>query len=365
MSFPNIIGQNRAKEILTQALMKDRVAHAYLFHGLDGVGKEALAIEFAQALMCKSAETRPCQSCSACRRVANFNHPDFLFIFPALKSAGVEMEREILDSAAENPYARKKPWASPAISIERIRELRRITRVKPFEGRRIVIIAEAEKMTIEASNALLKILEEPPEHMHLILTTSRVNMLLPTIISRCQEIRFRLLTDEEIEDALVQRKQLSAQQAQLLARMSQGSYSRALEWLEESIFEYRDVVIELLRCCLKDLISQLQFVEELLKKYDRKTIKDILLLIQIWFRDAMVYSCIAGKKNNLNSRIVNVDKLDTLGKFVDAFDEIDYRAALGEVERALELLDRNIQINLIFIVIMVRMQSILKRKGRI
>ena len=126
--FAQVLGQNRPKEIMRKALDQNRVAHAYLFYGPDGVGKEALAIECAKALLCSAQDARPCQNCSACRRAAGINHPDFVFIFPMPKNASIENEREILDTVARNAYARSKPWASPVISIERIRELRRINR---------------------------------------------------------------------------------------------------------------------------------------------------------------------------------------------------------------------------------------------
>jgi DNA polymerase III subunit delta' len=364
MPFVDIIGQKRPTDILQKALSMNRVAHAYLFHGPDGVGKEALAIEFAKALLCKDSEKRPCHQCTSCHRVKNFIHPDFIYIFPTPKTATVENEREILNSLAEDAYIRLKPWASPTISIERIRELRRTIRLKPLEGKRVVIIAEADKMTAEAANALLKILEEPPAHMHLILSSSRVNTLLPTIVSRCQEIRFGLLSDDEVQQALVLRKKLEPEQARVLARMSQGNYYRAVEWLEQNIGERRDLVIDLLRCCFRDSMSQVQFIEDMLKNFDKNIVKDFLTLAQIWFRDAMICSVSLQRKEDISSRIVNFDKLDTLIKFVGAFDEIDYDKVMQETERAIELIDRNVQLNLIFLVLLFRLQSILKRKGR-
>jgi DNA polymerase-3 subunit delta' len=363
MSFESILGQDRPKEILKRALLHRRVPHAYLFTGPDGVGKEALAIEFAKALFCRSQGKRPCDTCESCRRAAQFNHPDFIYIFPAPKSATVENERMILDSMVQDPYARKRLWANPTIGIDRIRELRRISMLKPLEGLRVVVVAEADNMTLESANSLLKILEEPPESMHIILTTSRANSLLPTIVSRCQEVRFGLLADELVEGALISNKQLTPEQAALVARISQGSYRRALEWLAESLEEQRDYAVEFLRCCLRDNLSQYRFIEEMSKAHEKRTLKELLNLLLIWFRDALVLSHVQDDERLINKSIVNVDKLETLKRFTGAFSEIDFDTAFSALEKSIELIDRNVQTTLIFLVLITRLQGVFKRAG--
>ncbi len=364
MSLDRIIGQKRPKEILRRALEHQRVPHAYLFNGPVGVGKEAMAIELAKALFCKAEGQRPCDACSACRRVGAFNHPDFIYIFPMPKTAGVEEEREILESLSQEPYARKKPWANPTISIEKIRELRHTSTLKPLEGQRVVIIAEADKMTVEAANSLLKILEEPPPAMHLILTTSRANALLPTIVSRCQEIRFGLLADPDIEAALIEKNLASPEKAGLIARISQGSFSRAIEWVEEDLEDRRNSVVDFMRACLKDDLSQIEFVEELARKYDKRIIKDILALMLVWLRDALVIVNAPDSQLVSQQQVINIDKLDTLVKFATAFERIDFEDAFLTIEQSIELIDRNVQLNLILIVLLARLQRLLLLKGK-
>jgi DNA polymerase-3 subunit delta' len=361
MGFEKILGQARPKEILKRALLHRRVPHAYLFTGPDGVGKEATAVEFAKALFCKGEGDIPCDTCESCRRAALFNHPDFFFIFPAPKSVTVENERLILDSMVQDPYARKRLWANPTIGIDRIRELRRTSTLKPLEGLRVVIIAEADKMTLESANALLKILEEPPASMHMILTTSRPNSLLPTIVSRCQEVRFGLLADELVEGALISNKRLTPEQAALVSRISQGSYRRALEWLTESLDEQRDYAVEFLRCCLRDNLSHYRFVEEMSKNHEKRALKELLNLLLIWFRDALMYSHAQDDDRLLKKSIVNVDKLETLRKFTGAFSDIDYDLAFRLLEKSIELIDRNVQTNLIFLVLITRLQGVFRK----
>lgn len=360
MSFSSIIGQHRAKGILARAIENNRVPHAYLFNGPTGVGKEALAIEFAKALFCKSENERPCDVCSSCTRINSFQHPDFIFLFPS-STKKVEEERDVLDSVMANPYRRNRPWASPTIGIEKIRDIRHITTLKPLEGRRVVIIAEADKMTIPAANSLLKILEEPPDTMHLILTASQVSGMLPTILSRCQEIRLGPLPDKDIEWALIEKNSIDPEQAKLVSRTSQGSYTRALEWLDEGFNDLRENAVDFMRTCLKDPKSQIERIEELIKQHDVKTIKDILSLILLWFRDAQI---LMEYGDTGEKHLVNVDQLATLQKFVSAFDSIEFHAAFSEIENSITMIERSIQINLILFVLMIKLKNALKLKGR-
>lgn len=355
------MGQERPKEIIHQALNHQQVPHAYLFHGPEGVGKLALAIEFAKAIFCAA---EPCDQCSACRRIQSFSHPDFIFVFPMPKSASTEDERAVLAAAAEQPYLMPQSWAAPTIGIDRIRELRRTSALKPLEGRRVVIIHEAEKMTTEASNALLKILEEPPESMYMVLITSQINALLPTIYSRCQEIKFGLLNDEQIQQALVERQNLSTEDAYILARVAQGSYRRALEWLDEDLQRQRESVVEFLRNCLKDDLTKIEQVNDLLGRYDKRGVRDLLGLLLIWFRDALILTNSAGSENNLPNRLVNADKADVLYKFINAFDKIDFDAIFHDIEHSIFLIDRNVQLNFILMVLLLRLQRYLKLKSR-
>ncbi|NIR52807.1 DNA polymerase III subunit delta', partial [candidate division KSB1 bacterium] len=176
------------------------------------------------------------ETCPDCTRIAKLNHPDLHFIFPAPAKVKEEDRHNILASIVENPYNRLEMWSNPSISIEHIREFRRTSSYKSFEGKgRVVIMADCERMTTEAANALLKSLEEPPERTYLLLISSRPSLLLPTITSRCQELKFDPLTAEELEQALVAQNLAAAKRARLTARMAAGSYRHALELLDENL----------------------------------------------------------------------------------------------------------------------------------
>ena len=230
-----------------------------------------------------------------------------------------------------------------------------------MEGRRVIVIAEADQMTIEATNSLLKILEEPPDFTHLVLTTSKPNLLLPTILSRCQEIRFFLLAPLEIEEALLT-KNIAPDQARLVSRIAQGSYRRALEWLQEDLNARRNFVVDFLRICLKDQLAQIQFVEETIQSFDKSEIKDILNLVLLWFRDALIMQNLAQHPEKIQENIINIDQLETLTKFVNAFEYIDYDNIIPELEKSIDYINRNLQLNLILLVLLVKFKAYMKLK---
>lgn len=363
MPFEKIIGQSRPKGILSRAIENNRVAHAYLFHGARGIGKEALALELAQALLCNSTNTKPCYQCSHCRRTAQLNHPDMSFIYPAPAKLSEDDNRTVIESFVKQPYLRREMWANPTIGIDRIRELRRVTALKPLEGQGcVVIIAEVEKMTTEAANALLKILEEPPQGMTMILTTSNINALLPTIVSRCQEIRFELLRDAEIESTLISKHNQEPEAARLISKLSLGSFRRAIEFLEEDFNSKRERIVDILRAILKDNSTRISMVEELTAQRDKRLVKELLGLMLIWFRDAMILHRSHADTQTVLDRLINKDQIETLEKFSNAYHQADYEQAIIEVEQAIRLIDRNMLLNLVLVVLFNKLNRSIQRK---
>ncbi len=210
MPFRDLIGHERPKAILRSAMLHDRVAHAYLFYGEDGIGKRLAAIRFAQAINCDtdSGPDGPdaCGTCRSCHQIEAGIHPDFLLIEP---------DRE---------------QANPQIKIEQIRELESQIVYKPLVGRRkVCIIDEADRLTLGAANALLKTLEEPPAYSLFLLVTSRPFALPATVRSRCQGLRFAAPARTQVEAALILKREIPPDDARFLAVVTQARIGQALQ----------------------------------------------------------------------------------------------------------------------------------------
>lgn len=204
MAWDDVLEQTFAKRILQAHLAEGRVAGAYLLAGPEGVGKFQLALEMAKALVCASSAARPCDDCPACRQVSRRAHPDVHVIQPEGVSA--------------------------PIKIEEIRYLLGRVALRPFSATtQAAVIDGAERLTEEAANSLLKTLEEPSSSTRFLLTTVRLSHCLPTIVSRCQVIRCHPLSPEAVVRLLTEQTQVDPAIAQMVARLSGGSASRALE----------------------------------------------------------------------------------------------------------------------------------------
>ncbi|MDD5205765.1 MAG: DNA polymerase III subunit delta', partial [Desulfobacterales bacterium] len=205
--FSRILGQERAVRFLKGVLSRQRIPHGYLFLGMPGVGKTSTAIAMAQALNClEPREGAACGRCKPCRGIEDRSFHDLVFLEP------------------ENQV----------IKIEKIRELERVLAFKPqFGNYRVTVVREADKMTLEAANAFLKTLEEPPPGNVLVLQASDLSQLMPTIVSRCQKVRFQPVPVPLIASWLAEKKGVDPQKGLLLAKLSEGSIARAVQMLEE------------------------------------------------------------------------------------------------------------------------------------
>ncbi|MDO9465141.1 MAG: DNA polymerase III subunit delta' [bacterium] len=226
MSFNDIIGQEIAVGLLRNSLKHGRIPHAYLFIGPHGVGKRLAAVNLAKALNCDGSSEIPCDRCVCCKKIDASIHPDVKCIYPT--------------------------GSSLSITIDNIRELRTQISFKTYEGKKkVYIIAEAENMTIQAANCLLKTLEEPPENSVLILTSTSLHLLLRTIVSRCQAVPFNRIELHRIEGFLVEHHRVDKSLAHFIANLSQGSLGEALELKD-------DTQIPLAKSRLMDMLSRLK-----------------------------------------------------------------------------------------------------------
>lgn len=357
MSFNRVLDQKIPKRILSGALRKNLLASSYLFYGDVGTGKWIMALELAKAIDCENNQGEACDVCSSCRKIEKFIHPDIKLIFPLpaakpLKSKKMESESfnepetiHITSHKTENqrqkdleryetlkredPYALVKFDRNVNIEVERIRSMQREVYLKPFEGKRkVVIIAEAEYMHVSSANSLLKTLEEPPEYTTLILTTNDINRLLPTVISRCQQIRFGRIPLEMIAEKLESDHGVEKQRALHLAHLSHGSYGKALDFLRGEKQDIRKEALELLNIAADGKTNHIiQKVDLIASQWDRNSILEMFEYSDTFMRD--IYMNFEG-----SDRLINLDMKPEVVKLGGKFKR------QNKVEEAFRMIDQ-------------------------
>lgn len=209
MAFKDVLGHSKPIELLQRAIKNDKVVNSYLFLGNEGIGKEWVAIQFAKALNCLDGEAERgdcCDHCLSCKKIDDHLHPDVLILEPE----------------------------GQTIKVDQVRQMQRDLAYRPYEGkRRVCILTAADRMAPNMSNTLLKTLEEPPLHTIIILLANHPRFILPTILSRCQQIRFNPLPIPLVSKWLMERKGFNEEEAHLLASLSEGSPGKTLEIQEE------------------------------------------------------------------------------------------------------------------------------------
>lgn len=264
MPFADVIGHDLPKTLLQAAMSSNRLAHAYLFHGEDRIGKRQVAVRLAQALLCDFAPDSPdgCGTCRSCVQIEARTHPDFNVIEPDPEQATLQ------------------------IKIEQIRDLEQHMIYRPLIGdRKICVIDDADRMTIGAANALLKTLEEPPDHSLFLLVSSRAFALPATIRSRCQMLRFAAQAQTQIEAALILHRNLPPADARFLAVLSEGRIGEALDADVVAMKSRQHEYSTLLAPSALRSISNLLNTAETLCKTDRAC--EAFVWLQRWLRDLL------------------------------------------------------------------------------
>ncbi len=305
--FEKIVGQESVKKLLAHALQQRAYSHAYLFEGPTGLGKEALAREFAAAILCPS-ENPPCHTCHSCHQVAAGTHPELRIIQP------------------------EDPEKDTSVSVEVIRTMIKDIYLKPYQGDwKVYIIPRAEILTFQAQNALLKTLEEPPDHAVIMLTSSQPEKLLPTVLSRCQKANFRPVKRERIEKWLQEMYNLPQKQAYALAAYANGTPDRAVKMLEsESHRQQIQLFLTLTDTLSEGRLSPLLEAGEFLQQDKQKTL-EVLSMWQAWIRDLQVIS-LGGEE----SLLIHQDQLERLTQQSARLTTRGYPQAQAILEEARE-----------------------------
>ncbi len=320
MSFNDIAGQERAIKILTKSLKENKISSSYIFVGSEGTGKKLTAIEFTKAVNCLNLnkDLEACEDCQSCSEISKQRSPDLKIIEPIKNS----------------------------IKIEQIREMRKEIGLKPFKNRKkIYIIDKAERMTIEASNCLLKTIEEPPYYAIIILICSKIDPILPTIVSRCQIINFGLISSYKIKEFLLNKnKNIEKEKSEIISKLAQGSIGSALKLLSaEEYFIRREEVLDYLSTISPGKYGDDIFakVEKMVSEIDR--VEEVLEMIKLWYRDILII-----KNTGDQKYIANCDKLEILEEKSKIYSQEILIDILDYLEKVEEYLIKNVNKRLIF-----------------
>jgi DNA polymerase-3 subunit delta' len=289
-------------------------------------------------------------------------HPDVHVNLPHPWSQEKDRDEEDMGARirrlGENPYAAIDYVRRPSLSdpsetsnqqvyyrIDQVRQdiIQPMSLAKGEGKYKVNILIDAEKMREEAANAFLKLLEEPPPQTVFLLTTNRPDQLLPTILSRCQQLRFDPLLPDTIEEALIDREEMEPEAASMLARMADGSYSRALELAEnDALMTSRELVLDFFRAAYTQKVESLDRCIQELQNQGRERVKNVLRLMLRWMRDLLLYRTMGEE-----APLVNVDQKEAVARFCDNLPDADLEGMVTLVEEAMELAERNVRVSLI------------------
>ena len=301
--FQDILGHEQIIEHLQNAIKTDKVSHAYILDGPDMSGKKMIADAFAMTLECEKKGTEPCMECHSCKQALGKNQPDIIYL------------------------QHEKP---NTISVDDIRsQINNDIGVKPYSSPyKVYIVDEAEKMNVQAQNALLKTIEEPPAYAVILLLTNNAEIFLPTILSRCVRLSLKAVPDEKIKAYLMENYEVPDYKADVCVAFAQGNVGKAIELAESEDFnEIKNSALQLIKR-LDDI--ELYEMTEAVKQISNYKLKinDYFDLIMIWYRDVLFYKATA-----------DVNKLIFKEEVYEIKKEAS-RSSYGGIENILEALEK-------------------------
>ncbi|PNV60353.1 DNA polymerase III subunit delta' [Clostridium sp. chh4-2] len=262
--FSDILGHDMIKEHFKKAIEAHKVSHAYILTGESGMGRKSLAKAFAMTLLCEKGKSEPCMECHACKQVMTGNHPDLVFV------------------------THEKP---NSIGVDDIREqINDTIMIRPYSSYyKIYIVDDAEKMTVQAQNALLKTMEEPPAYAVILLLTTNQEAFLPTILSRCVQLKLKPLQDHVVKQYLVESQGIAEAEADVYAAFARGNLGKAIHLAESEDFRimYDDILYLMKNIKQMNISELLDYIRKL--KEDNRDIYECLDLMQMWYRDVLMF----------------------------------------------------------------------------
>lgn len=269
--FGDILGHDRIKEHLQRVAGTGKVSHAYILNGETGMGRKSLARAFALVLLCETGGGEACMECHSCRQVLSNNHPDLIYV------------------------THKK---SSGIGVDDVREqINDTIRIMPYSGRyKIYIVDEAEKMTVQAQNALLKTIEEPPSYAVLMLLTTSQEAFLPTILSRCVQLKLKPLKDSLVHEYLTDTMKVQEPEAEMYTAFARGNLGKAIsiassEEFQKMVQEVLNLLKNVRSMDISELLDQIRQMKE-----EKMDMGECLDFIQMWYRDILLYKTIQDRE---------------------------------------------------------------------
>ncbi|MDP8240814.1 MAG: hypothetical protein P9X24_17135 [Candidatus Hatepunaea meridiana] len=367
--FPSVIGQTETKDRVSRILTSDKLAHAYLFVGPEGCGRLAMALEIARTLNCAKttiAESQFGCECNSCRKILKWQHPNLYPVFPLPKldkDKGVpaqEALREIIAIKAKDVYAPYKLTGTGMILIDQIRDLfNKLSFSMDRPGVRTIIVQPAERLRDESANAFLKLLEEPPDKCCFLLVSESIRDLLPTIISRCQMIKFPPLAKEDIRVELTQKYGVDPTTAETSARLSNGSFSRSLAMAQGDTYTKINASLEFLRAAVVGNAENITAYIDSFSKYEtRSEIKGRISHTAFWIKDALARK--AFDKDTVEEHLSIADNETVIEKMASLYSNTQLCNVWQALEEARLAIDSNGIIPLILTALALKIQRILK-----
>ena len=327
LTLKDILGHEQIKEHFLNAAATGKVSHAYILSGEEGMGKKTLADAFAMTLLCEEDGKEPCMQCHACKQVLSGNHPDLIYVThekPA--SMGVDDIREqINDTIMVRPYSSQY---------------------------KIYIVDEAQKMTVQAQNALLKTIEEPPAYAVIMLLTTNQDAFLQTILSRCVQLKLKPLKDSVVKTYLEEKLQVKDIQAEIYSAFARGNLGKAIHLAQSEDFKmmYEEILTLLKEIKEMDISQLLDVIRKL--KDDNTDIKECLDFMQMWYRDILMYK--TTKDINL---LIFKDEFSAVKKAASLSSYEGLERILEAIDKARVRLDANVNMELVMELLLLTMKE--------
>lgn len=325
--FTDIIGQEQLKEHLQNAISMNKVSHAYIINGERSSGKEFIAKVFAAALQCEKGGTEPCGECHSCKQALSGNQPDIIFV------------------------SHDKP---NTIGVEDIRgQINNDIAIKPYSSpRKVYIMNEGEKMTVQAQNALLKTLEEPPEYAVILILTANVDSLLPTILSRCVVLNMKPVSDDKVKKYLMEELAVPDYKANICVAFARGNIGKAKMLATSEEFEkVKEEAVTLVKYINDMEISEIVKAIKKISEY-KFDVTDYLDILSVWYRDVLLFKA----TKDANSLIFK-DELQYIRKVADRSTYEGIETIVKALQQAKRRLEANVNFDLTMELLLLTIQE--------